>query len=249
MAKKKFKTVYFVYFLIFFNIYKLLYLLDDNKEYEDEIADEDIVPLGRTRICKDGEFPGKRIPSNFIVQFNGTDHNERENRDPHPEDSNVCWFIPDASIKSDEDCKHKFAETQTCEKSHVFVPLGVTTVCIMFEASPEWFLSEGTNGYCGVSDCCEWYPRETKMVVYCSPKWPLLNWYPKEAGNDCSKSIDKARIGVQIIKGKAGEIKNVCLAHAKPENESIVTLKTAPAKLTNKCGGGCCIFDLMTKDN
>ena len=65
-------------------------------------------------------------------------------------------------------------------------------------------MSEGTNGYCGVQDCCEWYPKETKAVVFCSPKRPLLNWFPLDAGTKCSDVTDKetqAKIGVEIIKG------------------------------------------------
>jgi hypothetical protein len=80
-------------------------------------------------------------------------------------------------------------------------------VCIKFEASPKWFLSEGTNGYCGVEDCCEWYPKETKQVVFCSPKRPLLNWFPAIEGTACNEVTDKAtkaKIGVEIIKGKVG---------------------------------------------
>jgi hypothetical protein len=70
--------------------------------------DDDAVPPGRTRICKEGEFPGKR--------------NRRQAA--NPDAPKPCWFIPDASITKGEDCEKKFEETQTCEKSQVFVPLG-----------------------------------------------------------------------------------------------------------------------------
>ena len=112
-------------------------------------------------------------------------------------------------------------------------------------------MSEGTNGYCGVSECCEWYPKETEKVVFCSPKRPLLNWFPLEAGTKCADVTDKdtkAKIGVEIVKGEAGETKDVCLAVGKPEDEGGVTFVEAPAKLSNNCGGGCCIFELVKKD-
>lgn len=77
-----------------------------------------------------------------------------------------------------------------------------TKVCIKFEAAPKWFLSEGTNGYCGVGECCEWYPKETEKVVFCSPKRPLLNWVPLEAGKSCDDVDTKtSHIGVEIVKG------------------------------------------------
>ena len=75
-------------------------------------------------------------------------------------------------------------------------------VCIKFEAAPRWFLSEGTNGYCGVNDCCEWYPKETEKVIFCSPKRPLLNWLPLPDGKSCDDySVEDAKVGVEIVKG------------------------------------------------
>jgi hypothetical protein len=75
---------------------------------------EDEVPPGRTRICKEGEFPGKR--------------NKRQAPDaPGPDAPKPCWFIPDSSIASGDDCEKRFTETNTCEKSQVFVPLGVVS--------------------------------------------------------------------------------------------------------------------------
>ena len=71
--------------------------------------DEDTVPPGRTRICKEGEFPGKR---------------NRRQAGPAPDAAKPCWFIPDETITKGEDCEKRFEETQTCEKSQVFVPLG-----------------------------------------------------------------------------------------------------------------------------
>ena len=118
-----------------------------------------------------------------------------------------------------------------------------------FEASPIWFLSEGTNGYCGVPECCYWYPKETEEVVFCSPKRTLLTWYPQGADEDCSESENRDITGVELIKGSAGETTNVCLALGKPEDEFGVTYVTAPAKLSDSCGGGCCIFELIIPDN
>lgn len=197
--------------------------------------DDDAVPPGRTRICKEGEFPGKR--------------NRRQAA--NPDAPKPCWFIPDASITKGEDCEKKFEETQTCEKSQVFVPLGQIKVCIKFEAAPKWFLSEGTNGYCGVNECCEWYPKETEKVVFCSPKRPLLNWFPLDSGKKCD-DVDKkeaaAKVGVEIIKGAAGSETEICLAVGNPEDEGGVKFVEAPAKLSDNCGGGCCIFELVKKD-
>ena len=196
-------------------------------------SNEDYVPSGLTRICREGEFPGKR-----------------NKRDSEPKAPKPCWFIPDPSIKSGDDCELKFYETQTCEKSVVYVPLGVTRICIKFEAAPQWFLSEGTNGYCGVSDCCEWYPLETETVVFCSPKRPLVKWYPQEAGTDCSESRgDKGIIGVEIIKGSPGETKDICLSVTKPEDEEGVIFTSVTVNLSHVCGGGCCTFELPTNED
>ena len=75
---------------------------------------EDEVPEGRTRICKEGEFPGKR--------------NKRQAAGPPgPDAPKPCWFIPDATIASGDDCEARFTETGVCEKSQVFVPLGVVS--------------------------------------------------------------------------------------------------------------------------
>lgn len=195
-------------------------------------AQDDKVPEGRTRICKEGEFPGKRVK-------------RQAGEAPGPDAPKPCWFIPDDTIKSGDDCE-KSSHAATCEKSQVFVPLGVLKVCIKFEAAPKWFLSEGTNGYCGQDQCCEWYPKETDKVVFCSPKRPLLKWYELEAGQTECKSVadkeKKAKIGVEIVKGKAGEEKDVCLVVEEPEKD--VAYINAPAKLTSTCGGGCCIFEL-----
>ena len=38
------------------------------------------------------------------------------------------------------------------------------------------------------------------------------------------------------------------MAVGKPEDEAGVTFVEAPAKLSNNCGGGCCIFELVKKD-
>ena len=195
---------------------------DENSNQNDD------VPPGRARLCTEEEFPGKRKKRADI------------------ENPPICWFIPDASITSGDDCEQTFNQTQSCEKSLIFLPLGVTTVCMKVEtSSTEWVLSEGTNGYCGVSECCEWYPKAN----FCIPKRPLLNWYPKEAGTGCTVSGNKAVIGVEIIKGSANQTKEICITSGKPKDNGKVSFVTALAKLTNLCGGGCCIFDLMTKDN
>lgn len=79
-----------------------------------------------------------------------------------------------------------------------------TKVCIKFEAAPKWFLSEGTNGFCGVKECCEWYPKETDKVVFCLPNKPVFNWFPVQAGKTCSEVTDedlKKNIGAEISKG------------------------------------------------
>lgn len=97
-----------------------------------------------------------------------------------------------------------------------------TKVCIKFEAAPKWFLSEGTNGYCGVNECCEWYPKETEKVVFCSPKRPLLNWFPLPAGGKCDDVADKestSKVGVEITKGSVSrELAALKLACFDQEN-------------------------------
>ena len=47
---------------------------------------------------------------------------------------------------------------------------------------------------------------------------------------------------------QAGESKDVCLAVGKPEDEEGVKFIEAPAKLSQNCGGGCCIFELAKEE-
>ncbi len=87
-------------------------------------------------------------------------------------------------------------------------------------------------------------------MVFCTLKRPLLNWCPQEAYTDCSEiPVEKPKIGIEIIKGSAGETKDICLAVGQPEDEGGVVFITAPAKLSHNCGGGCCIFELLKKDD
>lgn len=47
---------------------------------------------------------------------------------------------------------------------------------------------------------------------------------------------------------KAGESKSICLAATKPEGDEEVKFIEAPVKLSENCGGGCCIFELVKTD-
>ena len=79
--------------------------------------DEEVkVPAGRTRPCKEGEFPGQR-----------KEVSRKKRQAPAGDAPKPCWFIPDETITSGADCEKKFEETSTCEKSQVFVPLGVVS--------------------------------------------------------------------------------------------------------------------------
>ena len=160
---------------------------------KDEDDDEEI--MRRTRICEDGEVPGKR--------------------DSKP--LNPCWFIPEAFIISNEDCDKKFAETQTCERGRIFVPLGVTKICITYETEMTgWSFTEGTNGYCGLADeCCEWHPKETSNEKSCSQNRTLVNWFPVQAGTNCIEisTEEQKTTGMEVIKGKVKSYLNkiICL--------------------------------------
>ena len=78
------------------------------------IAKDDEVLPSRTRICKEGEFPGQR-----------TRRQVADVMAPKP-----CWFIPNKKIATAEDCEETYKQTKTCEMSQVFVPLG--QVCFKF---------------------------------------------------------------------------------------------------------------------
>jgi hypothetical protein len=116
-------------------------------------------------------------------------------------------------------------------------------VCIKFEAAPKWFLSTGTNGYCGVNDCCEWYPKETEKVVFCSPKRPLLNWFPLGAGEKCDDTTDKAaaaKVGVEIVKGAVSSNVNKWLSESKVARWYIFRPKRSIwVNFRGSCNGRC----------
>jgi len=63
--------------------------------------------------------------------------------------------------------------------------------------------------------------------------------------------VTKAKIGVEIIKGKADSEEKICLAlnedKDNPAPSDSANFVEATAKLSSNCGGGCCIFELKDK--
>jgi hypothetical protein len=60
--------------------------------------------------------------------------------------------------------------------------------------------------------------------------------------------VMKLKICFFIISLKAGETKDVCLGTNKPEEkDGAVDFVETEVKLTENCGGGCCIFEFAKK--
>ncbi len=108
-------------------------------------------------------------------------------------------------------------------------------------ANNRWFRIDGTVGYCGYDDCCEWQIRNQ-----CTPEINLPFWFPLDGYNSCDELEDPQQFGHNAIFMMKGQItdagKKICIL-AKDENGGEPKWVTKTIKM-KACGGdhSCCAF-------